>query len=526
MALRRTGKSAIIPIIDYCLGSDRCAIPVETIRNACRWFGILVETEEGQKLLARREPGNQRSTSDMYILEGARVDVPPTIPDKNTTADNVKGRLDELCGLSRLNFDIEGTGSGFKGRPSFRDLMAFTFQPQNIVANPDVLFFKADTFEHREKLKTIFPYVLNAVTPQVLAAQHECDGVRREIARKERELTNLRHVSERWNAELRSWAVQARELGFVENAIPPDATRDTLVAILQGATRTPRRPFPSPEGIAEAMVELAQLQAEERTADNQLRSLHRRLAEMSKLKQNVEQFGASLGIQRDRLALAKWLRKLEDTSQVCPICTNALTQPSQVLEELYASLDKLENELTRSRTVPASFDRELVRVRQGIQLYSEKLRGIGLRRTEVESRSEEARAIGFRETEASRFIGRVEKGLEMQEALDDDRDSRPRVGGIARPRTRTRSPHLCRRGGTTEEAGSRTHCKFCSKALAFPRRETPERSSRTLHNGPHAASKGSRPRRLPLGDRKRRQLAVVPRGCQSGLAAVLHRVHA
>src|ERR1700733_8712065 len=79
----RTGKSAIIPIIDYCLGSDRCAIPVETIRNACRWFGILVETEEGQKLLARREPGNQRSTSDMYILEGARVDIPQTISDKN-----------------------------------------------------------------------------------------------------------------------------------------------------------------------------------------------------------------------------------------------------------------------------------------------------------------------------------------------------------------------------------------------------------------------------------------------------------
>ena len=36
------------------------------------------------------------------------------------------------------------------------NFMAFTFPPQNIVANPDVLFFKADTFEHREKLKSIF----------------------------------------------------------------------------------------------------------------------------------------------------------------------------------------------------------------------------------------------------------------------------------------------------------------------------------------------------------------------------------
>lgn len=37
----RTGKSAIIPIIDYCLGSDKCTIPVDVIRNACSWFGVL-----------------------------------------------------------------------------------------------------------------------------------------------------------------------------------------------------------------------------------------------------------------------------------------------------------------------------------------------------------------------------------------------------------------------------------------------------------------------------------------------------
>ena len=146
----------------------------------------------------------------MYIAEASSVQIPQTTPEKNTTSDAVKTRLDELCGLSRLDFDTQGTGSGFKGRPSFRDLMAFTFQPQNIIANPDVLFFKADTYEHREKLKTIFPYVLNAVTPAVLAAQHELESVRRTIARKERELTNLRNLSERWNAELRALACKRK----------------------------------------------------------------------------------------------------------------------------------------------------------------------------------------------------------------------------------------------------------------------------------------------------------------------------
>lgn len=51
-----------------------------------------------------------------------------------------------------LDFSGGDESTGFDGRPSFRDLAAFTFQPQNVVANPDVLFFKANTYEHREKL--------------------------------------------------------------------------------------------------------------------------------------------------------------------------------------------------------------------------------------------------------------------------------------------------------------------------------------------------------------------------------------
>ena len=55
----RTGKSAIIPIIDYCLASGECYIPTQTIRNACSWFGVVVKLEKNKVLLARREPGAQ-----------------------------------------------------------------------------------------------------------------------------------------------------------------------------------------------------------------------------------------------------------------------------------------------------------------------------------------------------------------------------------------------------------------------------------------------------------------------------------
>ena len=49
----RTGKSAIIPIIDYCLGDGNCQIPVNTIRDACSWFGVLVKLESKRILLVQ-----------------------------------------------------------------------------------------------------------------------------------------------------------------------------------------------------------------------------------------------------------------------------------------------------------------------------------------------------------------------------------------------------------------------------------------------------------------------------------------
>ena len=68
----RTGKSALIPIIDYCLGSDKCTIPVDTIRSACWWFGVLFNMDGEQILLCRREPGDKATTGDMTNSFGTR----------------------------------------------------------------------------------------------------------------------------------------------------------------------------------------------------------------------------------------------------------------------------------------------------------------------------------------------------------------------------------------------------------------------------------------------------------------------
>ena len=72
----RTGKSAIIPIVDYCLGSKECSIPVSIIRDACSWFGVVVKTKDSEMLLARKEPGNKKSTDEMMFIIDKEITIP------------------------------------------------------------------------------------------------------------------------------------------------------------------------------------------------------------------------------------------------------------------------------------------------------------------------------------------------------------------------------------------------------------------------------------------------------------------
>ena len=418
----KTGKSAVIPIIDYCLGSERCAVPVSTIRDACSWFGILVETDEGEMLLARREPGGQQSTGDMFVLEGKNVEVPESAPEKNTTIDAVKRTLDRLAGLSNLGFDPTGPTGGFKGRPSFRDMLAFTFQPQNIVANPDVLFYRADTMEHREKLRTIFPYVLGAMTPELLAKRWEADQVQRELRRLERELASKIQATERWKAEIIAWITEARDLGLIApDEINADAGESELIAVLQRVVaKSSREAHVTGATVEASSREVADLDREEAQVAMELSEVRNRMEKMLRLRTSVDDYTGALQKQRERLELSRWLRELYERDSGCPLCGGSLDHVQHELDTLCDALADIEASARQLSPVPAAFDRELVQVRERVRHYTDRLQAVRVRRRRLEEKSVSLRNERLRASAVDRFLGRAEQALSMFAAPEGD----------------------------------------------------------------------------------------------------------
>ena len=159
------GKSAIIDIIDYCLGSGECNIPVGKIRDSVSVYALYLEINGEHYFLARENYEVSKSTM-YFVKENVKGEIPELrsnewLANKSDYKFNiafVKKQLSELAGFK--NYIQEDQQNPFNTSASFRDTAAFQFQTQNIIANPSTMFYKTDSWEHLQKLKTIFPLIL------------------------------------------------------------------------------------------------------------------------------------------------------------------------------------------------------------------------------------------------------------------------------------------------------------------------------------------------------------------------------
>ena len=428
----QTGKSALISIVDYCLGAGKCAIPVGVIRESTAWFGVVIQTDLAEILVARREPGAQQSTDDMYMAEGKSVDIPKVIKAPNVNRSFVKQYFDSLAGLSSLDLEADSSNM-YKARPSFRDMAAFNFQPQSIIANPQVLFFKADTTEHREKLKNVMPYALGVTTPEIIAKQYELEQLRREQRSKRRELESLTEATKEWLTELRIHLSQAREFGLLSSDTPIDLPETQAVSALrrvvsrssdvEGANQATPRPT-----LNRIQGEIAALRHREQEHALTLGQLRKRLVEMSKLRDAAEAYSAALVVEEGRLGISRWL--LERSSEAkgdCPVCGNELRATHSHLAELLTSLEEVEKGSVTFRTLPPTFDKEWGHVHVLIRETTDALTNVQKEMKALQTISEAERARRYTELNASRFVGRIEAGLLQYDRLNQDKHLKSRL---------------------------------------------------------------------------------------------------
>ncbi|WAC12414.1 DUF3732 domain-containing protein [Dyadobacter pollutisoli] len=412
------GKSALIHIIDYCLGSESCSIPVGIIRDTTQWFGLHLISETTELVVLRKEPGTKFSTSEMIMIEQAEpidIDALMSASRFQTNRDAVVNRFNQLSGLSTERFDLENLKNQFGGAASFRDTSAFQFLPQHIVANPYALFYKADTHEHQQKLKTIFPLLVGAISNEVLSLERELKELDISLKTYQLELNTKNRAVQSWLGNLQSLFLRSVQLGLVKD-IPLELNSYTveqylfqLSQIVEDFNENPIPAYQSGATVREVEY-LENLDAQERDLVNEVAIRKIRLSKLQSLNMSSVQYRQTLESQRRRLEPVSWFNK-KLHSNICPFCESVNDNAKKQLETLDEYSKNLEVISRSVNTNDVNLNKEVADVKSEIRDYEFKINKVRdvLREFYTKSKEENER----RRTVESlyKFIGRLEEAL-------------------------------------------------------------------------------------------------------------------
>lgn len=423
----RTGKSSLIPIIDYCLGSSDYRIPVGIIRDNTAWFGTLLQCGDQELLLCRAEPGQDKQTSRMYYALGNNLTLPKQITE-NTTSDDIKDLLNQHFGFTAL--PIMTNGHQKADRPSFRDVAAFLYQPQNIIANPEALFYKLNELDHKQKLASIFPFIAGAVTAEDLMNELELVDVKRKLRRLEKESAAVERVSFEWRNSAEEQIIQALKFGISDFDLDLSNDFDEMLAEIRRLSSLSHSDILNATGSTNlAINRLNFLRSKEDDLSITKNDILRRLSIIGETISYFDQYGNMIDSLGDYIGISEWLLGRISQKDQCPICGQSTINAQEILKRIGSlhskesasnpSLEKMRMDLTKEKN---ALNKQLDEVTEELHAISATLRNL----EEKQNRSK------HHLYEIERFIGELKASLMQYEAILRNSDNSDEVDKLIR----------------------------------------------------------------------------------------------
>ena len=298
------GKSAVSKIIDYCLGASKCAIPVGIIRDCVSWFAIEVFFNGQYMLIARKSPKKLNSSADCYVEEKSEPIVLPKTIEKNMSLDSLKSRINALLGLPNIPLSPSAP-ENYNAPPSYRDLVAFNYLPQHIVANPYTLFFRTETTAYRERLKRVFPLALGIVDNKYYVLLSKKEALQKKVTDLKNELNSAKSTTEKIKVNIVQYISEAKELGLVETHFSIDnlsATIDRIRRVIEENKEKSISRFLSGQ-TSRAIDELIRLIGDEDQIAKEIEKLRRRFVRYQQLHGYLGQYSDELTNQSARVGI-------------------------------------------------------------------------------------------------------------------------------------------------------------------------------------------------------------------------------
>ena len=414
----KTGKSALIDIVDYCLASGSCHIASGVIRNNVYWFAVVMDFGQDMYFIARLNPDVKQvsSVSEMYL---AKVDdnYLPAFDDiyPNTNEEAVSQFLAAKIGLSE-NLQIVDDGGSRPPLPvTFKHSRLFCYQPQSVIANKDILFFKTQDGFVKLALKDAFPYLLGAVREDVLIVEQEIRALKSDLRQLKIKKNEQDEMTNAQSTLAVSLLEEAKSVGLIQ--FSSVETIIDKIATLQEISRwEPSLTIVHTSTNVDG--EIQQLVSKRLQYVEQLGDIQEKISVAKRYGEEGELYTGELKVQHQRL---KSIELMPSGNQCCcPLCHQTLSSDVPKISDIYSSLEKISSALEESQIQTLRNQKYIAKLITDESKVKSEIAYIEDSIHALYQKKEDARRLRDLNLQRGKVIGRISLFLEKLQVKDND----------------------------------------------------------------------------------------------------------
>ncbi len=422
----KTGKSALLEIVDYCLFSKTSSIPKGVITSFADFYSIVFQLGQSYIVIGRAAYKTGKG-SKAYIRQ--EVDESSISPInlcyfKKLTPLSLKEaqrKFEIYLGLTVS--DLRDDENSFHhGKASIRNAVSLLFQHQNLIANKHALFYRFHDFVKRDRTIKELPIFLGWVDGNYYRLIRELDETYKKLRTQEKLEANIKNTHEEKKKSIRN--LIENYLAFIDYKLSDDTTYDQLLKIAKDLPSVPNSPYGSMQ--TDSFYQEC------------LRELDKNQIELANVCEKISKL-ESCGIISVEHAIE--LNKIQKTFDItppdelkCPLCSNGQIELSSEIAQLKSHQKQLTQDLSKLQFFHEDITIELENLVKRRDFIKKELRVInGKLKTFENNKKELSKLKDFREKanfmrgQVSSLISLFLSNNEIINSNDSTKDLRKRI---------------------------------------------------------------------------------------------------
>ena len=367
-----TGKSAIIEIFDYCMGSSEFNIPSGVITDNADIYFVILSIKETFLVLARKE-----NDKKIFLKEESNL---PDIKALNKeyfdnkffiSNSDFKVNLGHYFGLDINDIDEDKSMSQYtgqkKGRPSVRNIIPYLIQHQNLIANKHSLFYRFDENEKREQTIDQFKIFAGFVTQEYYILKQNLANSEKQFKKLDNEKKAIKNQMEFNRKRIDSLLLEYEVISG--NKLFEEASNIILSNPANYIDRLVAKDISIDENNDESIEKLSSLEKE----------YNKLLSEKRKLVYRYNNINSSIEYAKkykEELSNNQAIAEASINVATCPFCTQETNVIANEANQLEEAIKWLNIELRKSPYLLDSFESDKNNIKKEISDKDEKLKSI------------------------------------------------------------------------------------------------------------------------------------------------------